>query len=327
MSIGKGLLRCLGVLVILVLLAAGTFFIEPLRVTDNLIRAKLWRQHVRSESIEITGNPVHYFEAMPSAGSNAAGAGRALVLVHGLGSRGEDWSPLIPSLAAAGFHVYVPDLLGYGRSAKPDVDYSITLEEALVADFMQALQIKHAEIAGWSMGGWIALKLAADRPELVDRLIVLDSAGVYFPPTFDATLFTPTDAAGLSHLIAMLTPQSKPLPGFASRAAIKRLQENAWVVERSLHAMESGRDLMDFRLGQIHQPTLVVWGKLDQLIPLSAGEKIHHDIAGSSMLVVDGCGHLTPSECSRPVLHGMISFLSAEPSLHGVEKTVAGKPE
>ncbi len=188
MSIGKGLLRCLGVLVILVLLAAGTFFIEPLWVTDNLIRAKLWRQHVRSESIEIKGNPVHYFEAMPSAGPNAAGAGRALVLVHGLGSRGEDWSPLIPSLAAAGFHVYVPDLLGYGRSAKPDVDYSITLEEELVADFMQALQIKHAEIAGWSMGGWIALKLAADRPELVDRLIVLDSAGVYFPPTFEATL-------------------------------------------------------------------------------------------------------------------------------------------
>lgn len=327
MSIGKTLLRSAGVLLILVLLAAGTFFLEPLWVYDNLIRYKLWHQHVSSKSIKIAGNRVHYFEAMPSTAPSAAGAGRVLILVHGLGARGEDWSPLIPSLAAAGFHVYVPDLLGYGRSAKPDVDYTITLEEELVAHFMQALQIEHADVGGWSMGGWIALKLAADRPELVDRLIVLDSAGVYFPPTFDATLFTPTDAAGLSHLIAMLTPQSRPLPEFASRAAIKRLQENAWVVKRSLHAMESGRDLMDFKLGQIHQPTLVVWGKLDQLIPLSAGEKIHHDIAGSSMLIVDGCGHLTPSECSRPVLRGMVDFLTAEPPLHGAEKIVAGKPE
>ena len=325
MSIGKALLRVVGVLVILVLLAAGTFFLEPLWVSDNLIRYKLWRQHVRSESIEVEGNRVHYFEAMPSTAPDALGAGRVLVLIHGLGSRGEDWSPLIPSLAAAGFHVYVPDLLGYGRSAKPDVDYSITLQEELVADFMQALQIEHADVGGWSMGGWIALKLAADRPELVERLMVFDSAGIYFPPTFDVSLFTPTDAAGLSHLIAMLTPEPKPLPGFASRDAIKHLQGNAWVVERSVHAMQSGRDLMDFKLGEIHQPTLVVWGKLDELIPLATGEQIHHKIPGSSMLIVDGCGHLTPSECSRPVLRGMVDFLTAQPPRAGIEKTVPGR--
>ena len=327
MSISKALLRRTGALVILVLLAAGTFFLEPLWVEDNLIRYKLWRQHVRSESIEVEGNAVHYFEAMPSTAPNAAGAGRVLILVHGLGSRGEDWSPLIPSLAAAGFHVYVPDLLGYGRSAKPDVDYSIPLEEELVADFMQELQIEHADVGGWSMGGWIALKLAADRPELVDRLMVFDSAGVYFPPTFDASLFTPTDSAGLSHLIAMLTPQPKPVPEFASRAAIRRLQANAWVVERSLHSMESGRDLMDFKLGEIHQPTLVVWGELDKLIPLAAGEEIHHHIAGSSMLIVDGCGHLAPGECWRPVLQGVVDFLTAQPPQIGIEKTVPRKAQ
>ncbi len=87
--------------------------------------------------------------------------------------------------------------------------------------------------------------------------------------------------------------------------------------------MESGRDLMDFKLGEIHQPTLIVWGKLDQLIPLAAGEELHRKIAGSSMLIVDGCGHLTPGECWRPVLHGTLDFLTAQPPLLGVEKTVA----
>ena len=326
LSIGKTLLRSVGILLVLGLLAAGTFLLEPLWINDHLIRYKLWRQHVRSESIKIEGYRVHYFEATPSTAPTAAGAGRVLILVHGLGARGEDWSPLIPSLAAAGFHVYVPDLLGYGRSAKPNVGYSIALEEELIANFMHALRIEHADVGGWSMGGWVALKLAADHPTLVDRLIVLDSAGVYFPATFDATLFTPTDAAGLSHLVAMLTPHPQPVPAFASRAVIRRLHANAWVVERSVQSMESGRDLMDFRLNEIHQPTLVVWGRLDQLIPLSAGEVIHHKIPGSSMLIVDGCGHLAPSECWKPVLHGMLGFLTAQPPLADVERSVAGKP-
>lgn len=119
MSIGKAVLRCGGVLLAIVLLGAGTFFLEPLWVNDNVIRYKLWRQHVRSEWIEVEGNRVHYIEAMPSTASGSAGAGHVLVLVHGLGSRGEDWSPLIPSLAAAGFHVYVPDLLGMAGLPSP----------------------------------------------------------------------------------------------------------------------------------------------------------------------------------------------------------------
>ena len=324
---GKVLLRSFSVLVLLILLLAGTFFLKPLWVSDNLIHYKLWRQQVRSESVEVEGNRVHYLEALPSMASNAAGAGRVLILVHGLGARAEDWSPLLAPLAAAGFHVYAPDLLGYGRSAKPDVDYSITLEEELVVNFMKALKIGRADLGGWSMGGWIALKLAADRPERVDRLMVFDSAGVYFPPVFDAALFTPVDAAGLAHLISMLTPQPKPVPAFARRAVLERLQANAWVIERSVHSMESGRDLMDFKLGKIHQPTLVVWGKLDQLIPLAAGEQMHHKIQGSSLLIVDGCGHLTPGECWRPVLRGMLDFLTAQPPLAGLEKTVAGRPE
>lgn len=323
----KTLLRLGGVILVLALLAGGMLFLQPLWVNDNLIHYKLWRQHVRSESIEIEGNRVHYFEAMPSTAAGAPGAGHVLILVHGLGARGEDWSPLIPSLAAAGFHVYVPDLLGYGQSAKPDVDYSITLEEELVVDFMEALQIEHADVGGWSMGGWISLKLAVDRPELVDRLIVFDSAGVYFPTTFDASLFTPTDSAGVAHLSAMLTPYPKPLPGFVSRAVVKRLQANAWVIERSVLSMESGRDLMDFKLHDIHQPTLVVWGKQDALIPLATGEEIHREIPGSSMLIVDGCGHLAPAECWRSILPGVVSFLTAEPPMVDVEKSVVGEVE
>ena len=146
------------------------------------------------------------------------------------------------------------DLLGYGRSPKPDVDYSISLEEKTVVDFMRTLGLSHADVGGWSMGGWIALKLTVDYPALVDRLIVYDSAGIYFPATFNAELFTPVDAAGLDHLIAMLTPLPRPLPAFAVRAAVRKLRDNAWVLDRSVDSMIGGRDLLDFQLHKVKAP-------------------------------------------------------------------------
>jgi pimeloyl-ACP methyl ester carboxylesterase len=162
------------------------------------------------------------------------------------------------------------------------------------------------------MGGWVALKLTLDHPELVNRLVVYDSAGMYFPPTFDATLFTPTDAAGLRKLSAMLSPHPKEIPAFATRAVVRKLQRNGWVIQRSLTAMEAGRDLLDFRLKDVSRPTLVVWGDEDKLIPLSVGNAMHTAIPGSEMLVVEGCGHLAPSECWKPVVAGTLKFLETK---------------
>jgi pimeloyl-ACP methyl ester carboxylesterase len=311
--------------VLLVTLAGGlTFYLEPLWVSDQIIRIHLRGQNVQSEYVDVDGYKIHYFEAVPPARLRVLGDGYPILLIHGLGSRGEDWSGLIPSLADAGFHVYAPDLLGYGRSSKPNVDYSIRTEEKTMVDFMKAVHINRADVGGWSMGGWIALMLTVDHPDLVGRLAVYDSAGIYFPPTFNETLFTPTDSPGVARLSAMLTPHPKPLPAFASRAAVRRLQANAWVIDRSVESMEAGKDLLDFRLSQIRKPTLIVWGGEDKLIPPSVGETMHQQIPGSSLLIVEGCGHLAPSECTKPVLAGTLRFLEAHPPLRGGEETVFG---
>jgi len=120
--------RILVVLLVVVGLAGGiTFYLEPIWVNDQVIRLHLRGQNVQSEYVDVDGYKIHYFEAVPPARLRVLGDGPPLVLVHGLGSRGEDWSGMIPTLAAHGFHVYVPDLLGYGRSSKPDVDYSSIL--------------------------------------------------------------------------------------------------------------------------------------------------------------------------------------------------------
>jgi pimeloyl-ACP methyl ester carboxylesterase len=227
---------------------------------------------------------------------------------------------MMPALAAQGFHVYAPDLLGYGRSPRPDVSYSISMEEAVVVEFMRAMHLVRPDVGGWSMGGWIAMKLALDHPEMVDRLMVYDSAGIYFPATFEADLFTPHDTAGVRKLIAMLTPEPRPIPEFAARAALRKLRRNAWVLDRSTASMRNGRDLLDFRLHNIHQPMLIVWGAEDELIPLPAGEVIHRAVPQSVLDVVAGCGHLAPAECPKPVIAATVEFLKAEPPMSGGKK-------
>lgn len=303
----KAALRNFIALVLLLIVAGGlTFYAEPLWVNGQIIGWKLWRQHVQSKYVDVDGYKIHYFEAAP-----ADKPGIPLVLIHGIGSRGEDWAPMIPALAAQGFHVYVPDLLGYGRSPQPDVDYSISLEEGIILKFMQNLHVEHADIGGWSMGGWIALRLALDHPSLVDHLVVYDSAGIYFPPTFDASLFLPTDAAGFATLRHTLSPIKTQLPSFVVNDALRTLKRNGWVIERSFFAMIDGKDLTDFRLADLHTPTMVVWGSVDQLIPIATGEQMHQEIAGSKFAVIPGCGHLAPGECPKPVVKVTVDFLKS----------------
>ncbi len=318
----RSLLKALGLTLLVAFGVGGWVFYEhPLWVGDQSIRFHLWRANVKSNYVKVDGYKLHFFEAKAPAGAQE----RPLLLIHGLGSRGEDWAPLIPGLAAQGFHVYVPDLLGYGRSPRPDVSYSIALEAKMAADFMDAVHLQQADVGGWSMGGWVAMKVAVDQPARVRRLLLYDSAGTYFTQLPVPGLFTPGDPAGLGRLMAAISPHPRVMPPFVARDALRKLQRNAWVVTRSMNQMQGGQDLMDFRLGEIRQPTLVLWGGSDALIPVATGEQIHRGIRGSVLEVVDGCGHLAPAECWRPVLAGTLAFLRAEPAMSGGERHVAGE--
>ena len=111
---------------------------------------------------------LHYLAEGPANGS-------AIVLVHGLGARAEDWGGIAPYLVQSGFRVYIPDLVGYGRSDRPaDFSYSVRDEAAVVVGFMDALGLKRVELGGWSMGGWIAVLVAQEHPERVSRLMLFD---------------------------------------------------------------------------------------------------------------------------------------------------------
>jgi pimeloyl-ACP methyl ester carboxylesterase len=317
-------MKIVGRLLLLVIalgLALGlVFYRRPLWVQQQGIHLSLLVHRVQSNYVMTPEGRVHYYEAE----ARISGGGVPLVLVHGLADRGESWTPMLERLKKAGFHVYAPDLLGYGRSPKPlNSDYSISTQEQFMVDFIQSLGLQKTDIGGWSMGGWITLKLALDHPEMVDRVVVYDSAGLRYKVTGGAQIFHPTNGAELQQLASLLEPGAKPIPRFVRRDALRELAKGQWVVDRGMTSMQGGQDLLDGRLHEMKAPLLIVWGSDDALLPSSLAQQMHVLDPRSELDVVEGCGHLAPKTCPLRVASATVDFLKANPVPTGGVRTLA----
>jgi len=286
-------------------LLAGTFYLFPDFYVTRAQRYRMWRLGLESHYVTLSGYQIHYL---------VAGEGKPIVLVHGLAGRAEDWLSIVPELTRKGYKVFAPDLLGFGRSARPDVDYSIALQEDIVHKFLDSQKLQQPDVAGWSMGGWIVLKFAAENPGRVHRLVVLDSAGLKFEAV-NAGALRPKNEADLAHMMQVLTPNARPIPSFYARELLRKFADEDWIVDRALKSMYTGKDLMDGKMDTVKMPVLIVWGDKDVLTPLTLGEQMHGAMPQSVLQVVHGCGHLAPVECSTRVSMAMVQFLEANPPM------------
>lgn len=316
----RKLLRFLLLVVVLAIVGGLVFYERPLWVTLQVTHARMLYHRVQSNYVETAEGRVHYYEAEP----RIPGGGVPLVLVHGLADRSESWVELLPRLRKAGFHVYAPDLLGYGRSPRPDdSDYSIATQEKFVEDFIQALGLQKTDVAGWSMGGWVTLKLALDHPDVVDRVVVYDAAGITFKKDFSDTLFHLNTPEDVNALLARLEPHAKPLPLFVARDAVRVHHDDQMVVDRGMTSMLTRKDLLDKDLPKLQQPLLIVWGGDDALTPLAIGQDMHRMVPTSELDIVEGCGHLAPVRCPARVAKATADFLKDDPAPQGSVRTLS----
>ena len=307
--------RALIVLAVLLVAAAMVFYLRPLLVVSGVQRAAEWKLGLTEHNVRLGQYRIRYL---------VGGSGKPLVLVHGLAGRAEDWLALVPALRDAGYRIYALDLLGYGRSDRPDVDYSIAEESDIVRQFIDSRHLQQPDLAGWSMGGWIAAKFAVDNPGRVHRLILLDSAGLKFDAV-NAAALRPKTEADLARMMQVLTPHPMHVPSFYARDFLRHFAEEDWIVNRALKSMYTGKDLLDGKLAAVKVPVLLVWGKEDVLTPPSIGEQMRDEMPQSILYLVSGCGHLAPVECNKSVGAEMIRFLRADPPLAPGEQTIAGK--
>ncbi len=243
-----------------------------------------------------------------------AGGGPPLVLVHGLGSdAANDWGRLVAPLAKS-YHVYAPDLPGFGRSQRPaDADYSIPMQVEALAAFMDAVGVRRARVAGLSMGGWIAARLASEQPERVERLVLVDAAGMRPLDTspIPAETLLPHDEAGVRRLIAAVRHKPPALPGFLARDILKERLREEWVVRRALESMRPGRDWLNGTLGRATMPVLVVWGRQDTLIPVAYAAPLAAEFQHARLALLDGCGHVPMADCPQAFDRELVGFLGS----------------
>jgi pimeloyl-ACP methyl ester carboxylesterase len=291
------------VFAILLASSGAVFYTHPTWVFDRIQKLHLKMAGVESYSVMVDGRRIHYYVQGPAEG-------QPVVLLHGLGGRSEDWDNLSPYLQKAGFRVYTPDLLGFGQSEEPyNASYSITDQANLMVGFLDAVGLSRVNLGGWSMGGWIAQKVAVDHPDRVHRLILMDSAGLKMPPRWDTRLFTPTTPAELAQLHALLMPHPPAVPRFVAKDILRLNATYGWVIKRALASMMTAQDVTDDDLPSLRMPVLLLWGGQDRITPPSEGWAMHALIPQSLLRIAGECGHAAPRDCADQYGPEITSFL------------------
>ncbi len=240
-----------------------------------------------------------------------------MLLLHGLGSRGSDWSPQIPALAAR-YSVIAPDLRGHGASAKPRGPYSMARFAADAARLLEALKVERAHVVGLSLGGMIAFQLAVDAPALVRSMVIVNSAPAMVPHTLRewATLqsrFWALRLVGLPKLAQRIAAVNFPEPGQETerRALAEGIAANDVDAYRASTRAIVGWSVAD-RLSTIACPTLVISGDHDYT-PVSLKEAYAAKMQQARVAVIEHSRHVTPVDQAAAFNRVLLEFLDAQP--------------
>jgi pimeloyl-ACP methyl ester carboxylesterase len=269
----------------------------------------VWAQAPPSKQVEIFGQKIHYIEV---------GSGSTVILLHGLGGDKTNWAFTAPVLGK-NYHVYVPDQIGFGESDKPMIEYRVGTLVDFLDGFYKKLGITKATLVGNSLGGWTAAAFTLAHPDKVDRLVLVDSAGYSLAKTGVQAprelllVLNPSTVEGSKTLMkTILANKTMVTDEFAERAFAEHMRKNdGYTIDRFLDSILRNQDVVDGQLGAIKAPTLVVWGREDGLVPLSAGQMMGNEIVGSQTVILDHCGHVPQIECAIPFNTALLKFLGS----------------
>jgi pimeloyl-ACP methyl ester carboxylesterase len=251
------------------------------------------------------------------------GQGEPVVLLHGLPTWGFLWDKTIAALGSR-FRVLVPDLLGYGYSAKRDsFDRSLARQTEMVDAFLQKLHIPSAHVVGHDLGGGIALRLATLFPQRVRSLSLMNSVCYdAWPLEMMLQLGYPGAARKVAPSATLKALQKGLLLGFNQppldewldgllspwRTEVGRLSlvRNAVALNTS-HTTEITRLLPSIRV-----PTLVLWGEEDSFLPVRYAQRLASDIPGASLVRMAAARHFVMIDQPDRVHPALQQFLERQ---------------
>lgn len=252
------------------------------------------------------------------------GNGEPFILIHGLGVSHHVFDPIIPGLSKY-FSVYAMDLPGVGASDKPDVGYSVGYYADVLVKFMDALKIEKAALAGSSMGGMAAALVASKYPDRITKLFLIDAAGL--TPIGDGRPSSMSKyVVGAMYWLSSRNKDKFMKSGEAAFYDKRHLEgpimEDMWLQVKDKAARNALKQnvlsLMTINKGYaealaaITVPTLIVWGKEDNALPLSDADRYNEMIKGSQVKIIEKCGHLPMVEKPNELIRAILEFMGEE---------------
>jgi pimeloyl-ACP methyl ester carboxylesterase len=235
-----------------------------------------------------------------------AGEGAPVLLIHGSGpgvTAYANWRVVIPVLSEH-FRVIAPDMAGFGFSDRPEgIEYGLRTWVDQALGLMDNLGLEKAHLVGNSFGGAIALRLAAEHPDRVGRVVLMGSMGVHFPitegldrvwgyePSFENMRRVLDVFAYSRELVndelAEVRYRGSIQPGFQEAFAAMFPADESGSRQRWVESMRTPDD----ELRSLQHRTLIVHGREDQVIPLQNSYDLESLLPNADLVVFSHCGH------------------------------------
>jgi pimeloyl-ACP methyl ester carboxylesterase len=254
-------------------------------------------------------------------GYRIMGAGEPVVLITGYSATMDMWDPLLIKELSARYRVILFDNRGIGRTTASDRPFSIGLFAEDTVGLMNALGIKKAHVVGWSMGTFIATEMALKYPEKVDKLVLYagscgwnDKDAIKSSPEVSAALMdlSGTGEERAKRLIGVLFPKQwlEEHPDFVKGLPRPGTPVSLDSIERQGAAIGAWAGACD-RLGKIVQPTLIITGTEDVVIPPGNSQMMASRIPGSWLIRIPG-GHSNMYQYPDLFSRCLLGFLQAQ---------------
>jgi pimeloyl-ACP methyl ester carboxylesterase len=255
---------------------------------------------------------------------DVTGEGEPMLLIHGLGAHRGTWDDVLPRLASE-YRVYRVDLKGFGRSPKPRDDaYSVVDQAACVRELVAELGLDRLILVGHSLGGAVSLVLAAEKPALVSRLVLLGAPAYAsdIPLALRLVRYRPMQwllrEAPVSWILPFVVYRAyknwsvltKERMG-SYREPLESEDARHAVIQTALRASHDRVQELSGRHARVTAPTLLVWGDRDSIIPVSTGVRLSEELPRARLVVIPRCGHVPQEERPEETVDAILAFLSA----------------
>lgn len=308
-------LKFLGILAALaIVLVGGSYLFAP----QWLLNANTWREAMNAQlekrSVQAGDTRWVYYEG---------GQGPTIVLLHGFAARKEVWLKVAPMLTAH-FHVVIPDLPGWGESSRtPGASYNIDNQADRLNDFIQTLHLQHSLIVGHSMGGAIAGVYAAEHPQDLAQLALVDTFGLKFKENAFAKEalsgkdpFVYDDRAGFMRANAWAFEHVPNIPGRFIDVFVQDNIKNRAFIDHTFNELREDSQVLSLqtRLDKLTMPVLGMWCHDDKIIDISALESLRGGLTHTpsiSASILNGCNHMPQMEKPDAFARVLTSFMLA----------------